>query len=261
MILKTINNKQINCFIRDGFIKIENAFSTEIADECRTILWKKTKCDPNDPTNWTQPVIRIGELDNEPFKLAANTEILSNAFDQLAGKDNWHPKETLGSFPIRFPNKEPAKDTGWHVDASFPGMDATNYFEWRINVNSKGRALLMLFLFSDISEMDGPTIIKIGSHFDVAKILEREGERGLSFMDLANKLDILPKRQETYAIGKAGTVYLCHPFIVHAGQDVKGTNPKFMAQPALLTKNDYDIKGKIEKLCPVEKAIVKGLNS
>lgn len=258
--MKQLSTKQIEGFINDGFIKIEHAFSTEIADECRAILWKATQCDPDNPESWTQPVIRIGELGFEPFKKAANTVILHNAFNQLVGEGNWLPRETLGSFPIRFPCKEPAADTGWHVDASFPGEDADNYLEWRININSKGRALLMLFLFSDVSEQDGPTIIRVGSHLDVAKVLEPEGEKGLSFMTLAQKLHVLPKREEALATGKAGTVYLCHPFVVHAGQDIKGTIPKFMAQPPLLTKRDFNIKGKADELTAVERAIVKGLN-
>lgn len=257
--MEQLSAKQINSFINDGFVKIENAFPIEIADECRAILWQATQFDPHNPDSWTQPVIRIGELGLEPFKKAANTVILHNAFDQLAGKDRWLPRETLGSFPIRFPNKEPATDTGWHVDASFPGEDANNYFEWRVNINSKGRALLMLFLFSDVAEQDGPTILRVGSHLDVAKILEPEGESGLSFMTLAQKLEALPKREEVLATGNAGTVYLCHPFIVHAGQDVRGTTPKFMAQPPLLTKKDFNIKSKRENLCPVERAIWEGL--
>src|SRR5881398_757475 len=145
--MEHLSGEQISKFINDGFVKIENAFPTEIADECRAILWKATGCDPNDPESWTQPVIRIGEMGHEPFKKAANTTTLHAAFDQLVGKDNWLPRETLGSFPIRFPTKAPADDTGWHVDASFPGADAHDYFEWRVNINSKGRALLMLFLF------------------------------------------------------------------------------------------------------------------
>ena len=32
-----LTTNQINDFIEDGFIKIENAFSTAIADECRAI--------------------------------------------------------------------------------------------------------------------------------------------------------------------------------------------------------------------------------
>ncbi|MEI7581942.1 phytanoyl-CoA dioxygenase [Runella sp.] len=257
--MEELTREQINSFINDGLVKIENAFSTEIADECRAILWKATQCDPNNPDSWTQPVVRIGELGFEPFKKAANTLILHNAFDQLVGKDNWLPRLTLGSFPIRFPSKESANDTGWHVDASFAGENANNYFEWRINVNSKARGLLMLFLFSDVSENDAPTIIKKGSHFDVAKILEPEGEKGLSFMELAQKLNTISTKEEIFATGKAGTVYLCHPFIVHSAQNHYGTTPKFMAQPPLLTKYDFNLNKINVLLSPVEKAILQGL--
>jgi hypothetical protein len=257
--MEKLTTEQITSFIDKGFVKIENAFPIEIANDCRAILWKATQCDPNNPDSWTQPVIRIVELGLEPFKKAANTPILHNAFDQLVGKDNWFPRHTLGSFPIRFPSKEQANDTGWHVDASFAGEDANNYFEWRINIHSKARGLLMLFLFSDVTEYDAPTIIKVGSHFDVAKILELEGEKGLSFMELAQRLNTISTKEEIIATGKAGSVYLCHPFIVHAAQNHYGTTPKFMAQPPLLTKSDFNINKADMLLCPVEKAILIGL--
>ncbi len=257
--MEQLSTAQINQFIHEGFVEVDEAFAPEIAEECRAILWKATQCDPENPATWTQPVIRIGEMDLAPFRQAANMPVLHKAFDQLAGKDNWLPRTTLGSFPIRFPSKVPAGDTGWHVDASFPGKDAHNYLEWRVNIHSKGRALLMLFLFSDVSEQDAPTRIRVGSHLDVAKILEPEGEKGLSFMELAQRLDSLPAREEALATGRAGTVYLCHPFLVHAAQDHYGTTPKFMAQPPLLTKQDFNIYRPENELCPVEKAIVKGL--
>jgi len=250
---------QIDRFIEDGCIKIENAFPKEIADECRAILWKASGCDQLNPATWTQPVIRIGELADLPFKMAANTPILKAAFDQLAGKNNWQPRVSLGSFPLRFPGKLPAMDTGWHVDASFPGENVSDYLQWRINIYSRGRALLMLFLFSDVSEKDAPTVIRAGSHQDVAKILYPEGEKGLSFMQLAQKIPGLPEREELLATGMAGTVYLCHPFIVHAAQQHQGTLPKFMAQPPLLSNRDFNIDLDKEDHCPVEIAIMNGM--
>ena len=257
--IMALTTKQIDDFIDNGFVKIENAFSADIANECRAILWNETGCSPDNPDSWTAPVIRIGELGDKPFKEAANTSILHQAFDQLVGKDNWIAKETLGSFPIRFPSKEKANDTGWHVDASFPGDDIGNYFAWRINVGSKARGLLMLFLFSDVSDEDAPTVLKVGSHLDVAKMLGPEGEKGISFIELAQRIDSLPERPVALATGKAGTVYLCHPFMVHAAQEHNGSTPKFMAQPALMTKNDFELKKNNESACPVEKAIMRGL--
>ncbi len=257
--MKELRSEQIERFINNGFIKIEDAFPTVLADECRAILWKATPCDPNDPDRWIHPVVRIPELGLEPFIKAANTPVLHKAFDQLAGKGNWIPRVSLGSFPIRFPSKEPAKDTGWHVDASFPGADAGDYFAWRINIKSKGRALLMLFLFSDVGEHDAPTLIGIGSHFGIAKILEPKGDKGLSFTELAQKIETLPEYNIAVATGKAGTVYLCHPFIVHAAQDHHGLTPKFMAQPPLISRRDFDITQTETELCPVEKAILRGI--
>lgn len=259
--MDALTPKQINQFIDDGFVKIEKAFSTEIAEECVAILWKETGCDPDRPITWTTPVVRVGELRHESFLSAANTPILHRAFDQLVGKDNWHPRTTLGSFPIRFPSTEKATDTGWHVDASFPGENASSYFDWRVNIHSKGRGLLMLFLFSDVSPDDAPTLVKIGSHLAVAKILEPYGEKGLSFMDLAARITSISGRSETTACGKAGTVYLCHPFMVHAAQNHRGTSPKFMAQPALLTKNDFSLVKSGENNCPVVTAILNGLKN
>src|SRR6187402_3328573 len=125
MNMEQLSAEQINGFIHEGYVKIEQAFPREVADDCRAILWRATQCDPDKPESWTQPVIRIGELSHEAFKKAANTSLLHQSFNQLVGHDRWLPRVTMGSFPIRFPSKEQANDTGWHVDASFPGEDAT----------------------------------------------------------------------------------------------------------------------------------------
>lgn len=254
-----LTQSQLSNFVDEGFIRLDNAFPTALADECRAILWKASQCDPDKPDTWVQPVIRIGEIGLEPFKKAANTPLLLNAFDKLAGKGNWVPRSTLGSFPIRFPGPEKAVDTGLHVDASFPGANASDYLDWRVNIYSKGRALLMLFLFSDVGERDAPTRIRVGSHLDVARLLEPEGENGLSFMELAHKLDVTEGRREIVATGKAGTVYLCHPFIAHAAQDHQGTVPKFMAQPPLLTAQDFNLHRVDGNFCLVETAILNAL--
>jgi len=61
------------------------------------------------------------------------------------------------------------------------------------------------------------------------------------------------------ATGKAGTVYLCHPFLVHAAQPHHGTEPRFLAQPPLLLKEDLVIEGRDGTYNPVEQAIRAGL--
>jgi hypothetical protein len=250
-----LDTQQINQFIDDGYIRLENAFSPALAAAARAILWKDTGCDPNDPATWTRPVIRLGMYSQPPFIAAANTPVLHNAFNQLVGPGRWIPCASMGTFPVRFPSPDNPGDTGWHVDASFPGLNPGNYFEWRINIRSKGRALLMLFLFSDVHEADAPTRIRIGSHHDVARMLQPAGNAGLSFMELADGLSTLPTRDEVLATGKAGTVYLCHPFIVHAAQPHRGTEPRFLAQPPLLSREELILLREDINYTPVEQAV------
>lgn len=249
-----LNQQQIQSFITDGFVRINNAFSAELAKEARTILWNDLPGNPDNPSTWKQPVVWLGMYSHPPFAKAANTAVLHNAFDQLVGKGKWIPCMSMGAFPVRFPSSVDSGDTGWHVDAGFPGADPTDYFAARININSKGRALLMLFLFSDVTDQDAPTRILTGSHLDVARMLSDKGDEGLDFMELASKLPELPEGPQALATGNAGTVYLCHPFLVHAAQRHQGTEPRFLAQPPLLLRNDFNIADS-GLVSPVEAAI------
>src|SRR5688572_2254962 len=140
----------------------------------------------------------------------------------------------MGTFPVRFPSPVDPGDAGWHIDVSF-GTDTPDFMSWRANIHSKGRALLMLFLFSDVGEHDAPTRIRVGSHADIARQLAAAGEAGLTLRELAaDGFAASARRPVVAATGDAGTVYLCHPFLVHSAQPHHGTQPRFLAQPPLL---------------------------
>lgn len=251
-----LDDAEVRRFIEDGFVRLNRAFSRELADEGRKILWRDTGCDPDDPGTWTKPVIRLGGYDQEPFRQAVNSPLLHAAFDQLVGRGRWLRRESLGTFPIRFSHPDDPGDAGWHADASFAGEDGS----WRLNVNSSGRALLMLFLFSDVGEHDAPTRILTGSHLDVPRLLEPAGEAGLSYLELAERLDASTlERPLALATGEAGTVYLCHPFLIHAAQPHRGTKPRFLAQPPLHPAEPLQLQREYGNYSPVEMAIRIGL--
>jgi hypothetical protein len=241
-------------FIQNGFVRIEAGFPRELADTARALLWRDTGCEPGDPSTWTKPVIRLGMYTQPPFVEAANTPILHATFDQLVGKGRWQPCRAMGTFPVRFPSAEDPGDAGWHIDMSF-GWNQPDFMDWRANLHSKGRALLMLFLFSDVGEDDAPTRIRAGSHLDVARILAPAGEAGLTTREIIPYLPQTAKRQEVLATGAAGTVYLCHPFLVHAAQPHHGTRPRFLAQPPLLPATPLRIAEGNGKPSPIERAI------
>ena len=240
-------------------MKLPDAFPAALADRCRSILWQATGLDPEQPDSWSQPVVRLGPFAGS-FQQAANTPRLHGAFDQLVGEGHWLPPRTLGTFPIRFPSFEDPGDTGWHIDVRF-GTENPDFLQWRANVSSRGRALLMLFLFSDVGDGDAPTRIRTGSHRVIAQRLALTGEEGLTLGELV--ADGIPQTEdlpEIWATGRAGTVYLCHPFLVHAGQQHCGKAPKITAQPPLLPAEPLSLDRLDGDFSPVERAIREALD-
>jgi hypothetical protein len=253
-----LTDAEIEQFISDGFVKIREAFPRRVADEARVILWRDTGCAEHDPKTWTKPVIRLGHYGDESFVQAANTPVLHRAYDQLAGEGRWFPPKKIGVFPVRFPSKADPGDAGWHIDTSFPPAsgDQSDYADWRVNISSRGRALVMLFLFSDVGEKDAPTRLRVASHFDIARRLAPAGENGFSLRELStNGFEESSKRKQALATGEAGTVYLCHPFLVHAAQPHRGRRPRFLAQPPLMPAEPFRLEREDGAYSPVEQAI------
>jgi hypothetical protein len=235
-----LGDSQIQDFIDTGYLKLEDAFDPELARKGRDELWSKMGLSPDEPSGWRSPVIRLGFQTSPTFAAAANTPRLHAAYDALVGEGRWIAPTGLGTFPVRFPSDHNAGDTGWHVDMSFD-TDNPDFMSWRANVKSSGRALLMLFLFSDVTVLDAPTIIREGSHAIIARQLMPAGEAGLTLAQLASDgFASSAHCREVLATGTAGTVYLCHPFIVHSAQPHSGREPRFMAQPPLLPRGEFD---------------------
>ena len=231
---------QVNTFMKDGFVRIDEAFGSDLAKVCRDELWSEIGLDPDTPATWTKPVVRIGWKATPPFVAAANTARLHAAYDSLVGRGRWLQPTGLGSIPIRFPIPTTAGDDGWHIDVSFE-TDAPDFMNWRANVTSRGRALLMLFLLSDVGPDDAPTRIREGSRATIARELLPYGEAGATLRQLsADGYASTDHCDIVLATGKAGTVYLCHPFLVHAAQPHRGTVPRFMAQPPILPSAGFD---------------------
>jgi len=254
---------EIEMFVRDGFVRVAGAFGEDVAADCRTVLWEDVRrqvpsLDPEDPATWTEPVVRLGDHGEEPFRLAAGSPRLTEAIDALVGPGRWRPRESLGSTPVRFPSERSAGDDGWHVEGSFRAdAGEFDYFRWRVNLASKDRALLMLFLFSEVGDDDAPTRLRVGSHRPVARLLAPYGEGGEEMLPLslraAKATADLPV---TLATGRPGDVYLCHPFLVHAAQRHQGSRPRFMAQPGVLPSDPFDVENGTS---PVEVAIREAL--
>ncbi len=248
-------------FVTDGFVRVEHAFDRELARAGCELLYADIRVqhagfDPAVAATWPAPTVRLLGSNEEPFRAAVNSARLTSAFDALVGPARWVPRRGLGTFPIRFAHEQEPDDDGWHIDGSFTGPDGTYW----ANIHSRDRALLMLFLFTDIGPDDAPTRIRVGSHLRVARLLAAAGDAGVPSAPVAAAVPDLDALPLAFATGRAGDVYLCHPFLVHAGNRHLGSSPHVIAQPELSpVGGQLDIDGPDKHLSAVERAIRRGL--
>jgi len=140
--------------------------------------------DPRDPTTWTEPVVRFACPEGQAFAAAGTSPALLDMYDALLGAGRWARHEGVGgTLPVRFPSVRDPGDAGWHIDGSYDVNGA-----WWVNVRSRGRGLLALFLFTDVGDDDAPTELIVGSHLDVPRVLAPFGERGVFFGDVVRRL-------------------------------------------------------------------------
>lgn len=251
-----LTDADIRDFMTRGFVRLEGAIPRAVALACQDVVWEQLRAhgiDRHDRSTWRRPVVRLDCPWGGPFKDAGTSQPLVEAYEALLAPYPWVRLPGLGgTIPVRFPSDEDPGDAGWHIDGSYAGPGG-----WWVNVHSGKRGLLALPLLSDVGEHDAPTRILVGSHLDVPALLAPAGEAGLLFSDVRFSRATL-EREVALATGPAGTVYVCHPFLVHAASwPHRGTEARVMAQPGVALPTSFPLTG--EGACPVERAIVRGL--
>jgi hypothetical protein len=255
---RTIDRVDIAAFMRDGYLAVHGAFDEDTARACRDMIWDSLGgqgISRADRTTWIRPLVRIACPEGEPFAAAAASPALAAAYDELIGAGRWIRRTGVGgTVPVRFPSEEYPGEVGYHIEGNWWGGQ-----EYWTNLWSKGRGLLVLFLFSDVGADDAPTRLIVGSHLFVPPILAPAGEAGMPGGDVPARLrPSVLCRSSVEATGRAGDVYLCHPFIVHtATWPHRGATPRMMAQPGIEVPGGFTLDGSDPS--PVAQAIVEGL--
>jgi hypothetical protein len=246
-------------FSTDGFLVVRNAVAPDIVRACVEVIEEELRSrgvDPGDPATWIAPVVRFPCPEGPAFTAAGTSLALREVYDALLGPGRWIRREGVGgSIPVRFPSLHDPGDAGWHIDGSYD-VDG----QWWVNVRSRHRGLLALFLFTDVGLGDAPTQILVGSHLDVPRVLAPFGERGVFFGDVTRHLPGSTfQRPCAHATGRAGDVYVCHPFLVHrATWPHRGATPRILAQPEIAHREPFALRDGAG-VCDVERAILRGL--
>ena len=244
----------VDAFIRDGYVVIRGAFGTDTAAACRAAIWDCMAGQgirEDDPATWP-PLAELDDLASGPFAAAGTSPALAAACDELIGPGRWtSPVNVGGAVVVRFPSEERA-NAGYHIEGSYDGPGG-----YWVNVRSKARGLLALYLFTDVGPGDAPTRLMCGSHLAVPRFLAPYGETGACADGVFWRPSALCL-PTAHATGRPGDIYLCHPFIVHtATWPHRGTAPRMIAQPAVHARDGFAIDGSDPS--PVARAIVAGL--
>jgi hypothetical protein len=249
----------IDDFCANGFLVVRGAVAPDVVRACRNEIENELRAlsvDTHDPSTWTEPVVRIPCPDSPAFAAAGTSPALWRMYDALLGPGRWVQRHGVGgTIPVRFPSKNDPGDAGWHIDGSY---DVEGKY-W-VNVHSRYRGLLALFLFTDVGDDDAPTELIVGSHLDVPRLLAPFGAPGVFFGDVVKEIPASTfERPRARATGQAGDVYICHPFIVHrATWPHRGFGPRMVAQPEIAHHQPFALRDGPD-VCPVERAILRGL--
>ena len=249
---------QISAFLAEGYVALPGAVPAGLARACQDVVWSELGqrgVRRDDPATWTAPVVRIACPEGGPFAEAGTRPAVQAACDQLIGPGRWRRRAGVGgTIPVRFPSEADPGDAGWHIEASY--LDGG---QQRVNVHSRARGLLALYLLTDVDADSAPTRLRPGSHLDVPRLLAPAGQAGMDATEAGQVAARASAHQPVVlATGRAGDVFLCHPFLVHAASwPHRGRFPRMVAQPAVALHSEYPLAGSPS---PAEQAILAGLD-
>jgi hypothetical protein len=232
-------------FQETGFIRLEHAFESETVAAVQADLQARLGVSFTDRTTWPRPRITLAEVMTSPPYTDAVTARLAGALDDLLGTGRWQPVDYMGWWQITFPGFE-VIDYGddWHVDGR-----AFVHRPW-----SGELRIFPLFLFSDIVPKGGGTLLDVGSHRRVAKVLWDHEPAGLDPVTLTQIVGELPESRVDVveATGAAGDVVLCHPMIYHSSNRNDGAIPRVQATPHVVAADGYQGR---QPFVPVDQVI------
>ena len=267
-----LHAKDIEHFLKFGYVKLENCFDVSpgsLASRWRTRTWLRCGYDPADPRTWAEEKIHFNRVNNvdlttfAPGVAAAINQLLGGhaiANDPLCWGDGLIVNYRLGAEAPWIPPGPDAHD--WHKDGDF-------FLHF---LDSPEQALLTVVLWDDVVERGGPTYIAADSIAHVARFLaahpggvcpaEGDPERDGLPSDIA-RYDfpsiIRECRDFRQVTGRAGDVYLMHPFMLHTASQNVLKQPRFVSNPAVSLRDPMNFHRPDGAYSPVEQAVLHAL--
>lgn len=241
-------------FERDGLVKLEAAFSAEQAAAMRRVLWNELErrhgIVEHDSATWNnhEPTGLKTTKRSRVFEPILDPSV-RDALDALLGPGRWDPPKTFGNVLVTMPNAHEWRvpHRVWHPD-----------FETTLPTD-RLVALKVWALFGDVAPGGGGTPQLLGSHRLFARFVEgrddlRYRETKLAFLRSHPWLRALTvddgsrDRNDCFGMGteidgvrvrvvemtgKAGDVFITHPWTFHSIAVNATDRPRFMRSVAI----------------------------
>ena len=250
----------IENFLSYGFVHLKNCFDTSPGSTAHRWVqesWTRNGISPADRSTWPNDKIHMPATetvqvrDFSPYAFAAICELCGGE-ERVRGDITW------GNFFIANygfgRNKEwiapsPAAG-GWHVDG-----DTFRHF-----LDSAEQALLIVALFSDIHPKGGGTYIACDSVEKVVRCLAAHPE-GIHPFKFPTEVLIRECQDCRETTGKAGDVFLLHPFTLHTSSYNHRPEARLMINPPAILREPmcFDRRSDGTAYSPVELAILRAL--
>ncbi len=266
----TLSSEQRARFLQDGFLKLSSGLAPELMETWAREALQRVGYDPVQKTG-PEPIIWMNHFREEPI-----TKIAPEAWDALCevvgGEDRIesqvmtieskhftriNSKIWSDAFIINFclgadqPWRAPqAEGFNWHKDGSY----------FRHFCDSREQALLLVLLWSDVAPQGGGTFIAADSLFHVGQTLldHPEGiEPGdFDFPDMISQCHDF--RELT---GKAGDLFIIHPYMLHASSSNHSGIPRVMSNPPVVLKEPLRLDRSLPDLSLLEEATLNFLKT
>lgn len=245
-----LSNTEINTFIKKGFIKIENAFTGDFVEKWWGPREKFLKNNANysNVSHLYFPVFRR-------FNLKEIAPKLDTAIIQLLGGENrikkdrcWGDGFVVAQPRNSCPDIKNDPSYSFHKDGFF-----------RHYLDSPEIGLLTLVLWTKVYKENGATAIFNDSIRVVSKELYSNLE-GVNSGHFDNRF-ISDWKDQSFAEGNAGDIYLLHPFVLHAIRPNMSKQLRAITNPcvSLLSKMNFN-RENWEDYSPVEKSVLLSMN-
>ena len=256
-------------FLQEGFLKISSGLSTELMQSWTAAALERvgygTTQQCAEPIIWMNHHHQAPISEIAPAAWEALCEIVGGAErieTKILGIESRHFTQINSwvwsdAFIINFslgaekPWRTPqAEGFNWHKDGSY----------FRHFADSREQALLLVLFWSDVETKGGGTFIAADSPAHVAqKLLKHpEGIEPGTF-DFPS---IIQKCQDfRELVGKAGDLYLIHPYMLHASSANHSSRPRVMSNPPVVLKEPLRLDRKQANLSLLEETTLRFLGT